>query len=87
MWWKLSQDLIAANLEAHRVIGLRMMKIAEGGPAAHKEASKMFTEKIAASVEAVHTLALGGSPEIILRRYRAIMRANAKRLSKPRRRR
>jgi hypothetical protein len=87
MWWKLTQDLFAANLEAHQVIALRMTKLAKGGPGAKMEASLMFTEKMAATVEAAHTLALGGSPETVLQRYRTIMRANAKRLSKPRHRR
>ena len=87
MWWKLSQDLFVANLEAQQVIALRMMKLSQGGPGAHKEALKMVGEKMAASVEAATTLALGGSSESVLRRYRTIMRANAKRLSKPRGRR
>ena len=86
MWWKFSQDIAAANLEAQRVIALRMMKLAKGGPAAHKEAHKMVSEKLQASMEAAATLAAGGSLERVLSRYRTIMRANSKRLSKPRRR-
>jgi hypothetical protein len=82
MWWKLSQDLFAANLEAQRVIALRMMKLSKGGSAAQWEASKMVGEKMVAAAEAATTLATGGSPERVLRRYRTIMRANAKRLSK-----
>jgi hypothetical protein len=84
MWWKLTGDLIAANLEAQRVIALRVMKLAQGGPAAQKEAHKMVSEKLIASVEAATTLARGGSVESVLQRYRTIMRANSKRLSKPR---
>jgi len=86
MWWKLSYDLAAANLEAQRVIALRMMKLTKGDAAAQKEAHKMVNEKLQASVEAAATLAAGGSLDTVLRRYRTIMRANAKRLSKPRRR-
>jgi hypothetical protein len=82
MWWKLSQDLFAANLEAQRVIALRMMKLSKGGSAAKREASKMVGEKLAAAAEAATILATGGSPDRVLRRYRTIMRANAKRLSK-----
>ena len=85
MWWKLPQDLVAANLEAQRVIALRLAKLARGDAAARKEAQRMANEKIAASIEAGLTLASGGSPERVLRRYRALMRANAKRLSKKRR--
>jgi hypothetical protein len=81
MWWKLSSDIAAANLEAQRVIALRLMKMAKGGPAAHKEANRMVSEKMVASVEAATTLATGGSLEKILRRYRTIVRANEKRLS------
>ena len=85
MWWKLPQDLVAANLEAQRVIALRLAKLARGDAAARKEAQRMANEKIAASIEAGLTLASGGSPEKVLRRYRALMRANAKRLLKKRR--
>ena len=81
-WWKLSTDLALAGFEAQRVIALRLMKLAGGGPAADREARRMVTEKIAASAEAAATLAMGGSPEAVLRRYRTIMRANKRRLSR-----
>jgi hypothetical protein len=84
MWWKFSRDLFAANLEAQRVIMLRIQKMAMGGTAAEKEAELMVSEKIQASVEAATTVATGGSPQKVLRRYRTIMRANAKRLSRKR---
>ncbi|MEO6608028.1 MAG: hypothetical protein ABIN69_06125 [Aestuariivirga sp.] len=83
-WWKFSNDLFAANLEAQRVIALRVYKLALGGSSAQKEAERMVSEKMLASVEAATTVAAGGSPQKILRRYRTIMRANAKRLSKKR---
>jgi hypothetical protein len=83
MWWKLSSKLFAANLEAQRVVALRLAKLAQGGPKANKEAKLMITEKLAASVEAASTLATGGSIDKVVRRYRTIMRANGKRLSKP----
>ncbi len=44
----------------------------------------MANEKVAASIEAGLTLASGGSPSKVLRRYRTLMRANAKRLSRRR---
>ncbi len=80
-WWKFSNDMLMAGFEAQRVIALRMAKLAQGGPGAAQEANHMVTEKLAASSEAMLTLAQGGSPETVLRRYRTIMRANAKRLS------
>ena len=82
MWWKFSSDLWAANLEAQRVISLRLHKLAKGGSPAHVEAQRMISEKVLASVEAATTVAAGGSPQKVLRRYRTIMRANTKRLSK-----
>ncbi len=84
MWWKLPQELLAANLEAQRVIMLRVAKLAKGDTAARKEAQRMANEKVAASIEAGLTLASGGSPSKVLRRYRTLMRANAKRLSRRR---
>ncbi|MEO7567196.1 MAG: hypothetical protein ABIS49_11165 [Aestuariivirga sp.] len=84
MWWKFSRDLFAANLEAQRVIALRIRKMAMGDFSAQKEAQLMVSEKVKASVEAATTGATGGSPQMVLRRYRTIMRANAKRLAKMR---
>jgi hypothetical protein len=83
-WWKLSTDLALAGFEAQRVIALRLAKLAAGGPAADREARRMVTEKVAASAEATATLAMGGSPEAVLHRYRTIMRANQRRLSRSR---
>jgi hypothetical protein len=87
MWWNLSYDIVAANLEAHRVIALRLMKLAQGGPAAQMEAQKMVSEKMAASAEAAAMLGGGGSLASVVRRYRTIIRANGKRLSGANRRR
>jgi hypothetical protein len=84
-WWKYSRDLTLAGFEAQRVIALRLMKLAAGGPAADAEAHKMVAEKLAASAEAASTLATGGSPQKVLRRYRTIMRANEQRLTRRKR--
>jgi hypothetical protein len=81
-WWKLSTDLALAGFEAQHVIALRLMKLAAGGPDADREACRMVAEKITASAEAAATLSSGGSPQAVLRRYRTIMRANKKRLSR-----
>ena len=63
MWWTFSRDLLAANLEAQRVIVLRVQKMAMGGSPAQKEAQRMVSEKVLASVEAATTVAAGGSPQ------------------------
>jgi hypothetical protein len=84
-WWKYSRDLALAGFEAQRVIALRMMKLAGGGAVADAEARKIVTEKLVASAEAATTLAKGGSAQKVLRRYRAIMRANERRLTRRKR--
>ena len=85
MWWIFSSDIAEAAFEAQRVIALRLVKLAQGGPAAQQEAQRMVSEKVLASTEAVIALASGRSPESVVRRYRTIMRANEKRLSKRKR--
>ncbi len=81
-WWKLASDITMAGFDAQRVIALRLARLSGGGPKAEREARQMVMEKIAASTEAAVTLAAGGSPQAVVTRYRAIMRANEKRLSK-----
>ena len=51
-------------VETQRVMGLRMMKLSAGGPAAHAETLRMISEKGTALTEATLTLARGGSPEL-----------------------
>jgi len=72
-----------AGMEAQRVIGLRMMKLVQGGPGAPREVQRMVAEKISASAETV-ALASGRSPAAVVRRTRTIIRANKMRLSKSR---
>ena len=83
-WWKYSRDLALAGFEAQRVIALRLTKLAAGGPAVNAEARKMVAEKLAASAEAVATLAKGGSAQKLLKRARTLMRANERRLTRRR---
>ena len=83
-WWKLSQQIVLAQIEAQRVIGLRLLKLSHGGPAAAKEAKKMVSEKVGASINAAATLATGGSPAKVVGNYRRIILANVTRLSKTR---
>jgi hypothetical protein len=61
-WWKLAGNLALTGLEARRVIALRLLKLAHGGPAAVTEASLMVTEKARASVGAATTLMAGRNP-------------------------
>lgn len=46
----LAFDTWSLGLEASSVIGLRMMKLAAGGPAAQAEAELMVSEKVTASM-------------------------------------
>jgi hypothetical protein len=62
------------------VIGLRLIKIAGGGPTAQTEAVCMITEKVTAAA-ALRTWSTGGSGRRIVRRYRARVKANKRRLT------
>jgi hypothetical protein len=68
---RLTHDAVMLGLEAQRVIGLRLIKLSGGGPAAQAEALRMLSEKTAALAEAGLTLAreaqLGGSYDAIER--------------------
>lgn len=79
---RLGWDMALLALEAQTVIGLRMMRLAGGGARAEAEARRMVTEKAAATAEAVATLALGGSPQTVIKRTRSRVRANARRLGR-----
>ena len=81
-WLELTTDALRLAFECQRVIALRAMKIAAGGPAARTEAQRIYAEKPFALAEAVVTLATGGSPRSVIRRYRTHIRANARRLSR-----
>lgn len=83
-WFTFTLDATMLGLETQRVIGLRMMKVAAGGPGAQAEMARMVNEKTAALAEAATTLAFGGSAEAVVRRYRTHVRANERRLSRTR---
>ena len=51
-WQKFSIESWALWMEANAVIGLRMLRLAQGGPAAGYEAERMVTEKFSAFGEA-----------------------------------
>ena len=84
-WMKLTGDMALLGMEAQRVIGLRLMRIAAGGRGARFESGCMVTEKIAAAQEAAATLMAGGSPEKVVCRYRTHVRQNRTRLARHKR--
>ena len=69
-------------MESSGVVGLRLLKLAEGGDAAQVESQLMVSEKIAASMEATFTLMTGGSMDSVVSRYREQVAANTDRLLK-----
>jgi hypothetical protein len=83
-WFQLSVNAALLGLETQRVIGLRLVRLSAGGPAARSEALRMVSEKSAALAEATMTLARGGSAQKVIRRYRTHVRSNKRRLPKSR---
>ena len=81
-WLKLATDIAETNINAQRVVALRLNKLAKGGPAAEREARRMIVEKFAASFEAGAAIASGRSPLSVIKRYGSIVRANRRRLSR-----
>ena len=84
-WMKMTGHAMMPGLEAQQVICQRLMRIAAGDKGARFETERMVTEKIAAFGEAAATLAAGGSPNKVLRRYRTHVRANNRRLAQHKR--
>jgi hypothetical protein len=78
----------ALGLEASAVIGLRTLKLAQGGRAAEQEAQRMVTEKIEAAIEVGQATLRGASrgadapllARRALRRYGRKVSANRRRL-------
>ncbi len=68
-------------VESNNVVGLRLLRLAGGGAAAHDEAALMVHEKVAAALEAQNSMLSGGTMMSVLERYREHVSANAKRLS------
>ena len=79
-------NLTMLSLEVQSVIGLRLMKLAGGGPAAPVEAQRMVKEKISAAIAATHALSTGGSVSTVITIYRRAVKDNARRLASRRRR-
>lgn len=87
-WSRIGMDAWALGMEASTVVGLRMFKLALGGPAAPAEAQRMVSEKLEtfASLQAMAmTGALGVTAPGVAGRsialYRRRVRANRRRLS------
>jgi hypothetical protein len=80
--FKFWYDATMLAFESQRVIALRMLTLASGGARARTEASRMTTEKVAASVAAAATMMTGGSPGAVMSQVRRKVRANSRRLSR-----
>jgi hypothetical protein len=79
-WMNFAADTLRLCQETQEVMGLRLMKLALGGPQGHLEAQRMVAEKGFAFAEAASCLALGVPVEQVMRRYRSHVRANKRRL-------
>lgn len=75
-------EAAAFGMECQRVIWLRMMKLAAGGPKAQIEANLMVAEKMLAAADAGMKLAFGKSSDEVFQRYRKTVRVNGRRLGK-----
>jgi len=86
-WLQVGTDAAVLGMEAAQVVGLRMAKLAAGGPAADVEARRMVSEKVEATM-ALQALAMTGAlgwtaPRAASRtiaHYRRKVRQNRKRL-------
>ena len=81
-WFGLTLDAVLLGFETQRVMGLRLAKIAAGGPAAQVEAQRMLHGENGGSGRSGDDLATGGSPQKVVRRYRTRVKANERRLSR-----
>jgi len=75
-------DAAALAFESNRVVALRLAKLAQGGPSARAEASKMVSEKISEAWAAGVTLMTGGSSAKVIAQYRRRVAVNSRRLSR-----
>ena len=88
-WLGLGLAAAKLSMDACAVVGMRMGRLAAGGPAADREARQMFAEKATALVEAqfslMNALATGKGarwPRHALASYHRRVRANKRRLAK-----
>lgn len=86
-------DSWSLGLEASTVVGMRMLRLSEGGPAAASEAQRMISEKLEAAAD-LGALALTGrlgatseaAASRTLKHVRGKVRANQRRLAAGRKR-
>jgi hypothetical protein len=86
-WMKLGFDAAVLGAEAAQVVGLRMARLAAGGPGANAEARRMVSEKVEAAT-ALQAMAVTGAlgwtaPRVAsktMAHYRRKVRANRRRL-------
>lgn len=89
LWFGIGLQAWSLGLEASTVMGLRTLKIAQGGARGRAETQRMVSEKIEAAA-ALQALALTGALGVTAPRasartiahYRRKVRANRRRLSK-----
>ena len=88
-WFGIGMDAWRLGLEASAVIGLRTLKIAQGGAAGEAEAKRMVSEKVQAAADLqaqALTGGLGTTPAKASARavahYRRKVSANRRRLTK-----
>lgn len=88
-WVRAGFDAWSLGIEASIVAGMRLTRIAAGGPQAARETELMITEKIAAAVELQAKLAGAmpgatalGTTRQTVRHYRGKVAANRRRLSR-----
>ena len=81
-------DSWSLGLEASTVVGMRLLKLSQGGPAAAAEAERMVREKLDAAADLQHlalTGGLGATTESAATKtvghFRKKVRANRKRLA------
>jgi hypothetical protein len=79
--WKSWFELTMLSLEAQSVIGLRLMRLAGGGPLAQVEIERMISEKMGAAIAATNALATGGSASAVIEIYRKAVSKNENRLA------
>jgi hypothetical protein len=89
-WLAWSVKAFQMGMEAQSVIALRMLRLGSGGARMEAEASRMITEKVAATAEAQAVAAVailsGRSPHIVANKALGVIkkrvRANKRRLSR-----
>jgi hypothetical protein len=73
-------DSAAIAYQSHLVIGKRFLMFARGGPSASAEMFRMFSEKTELAAISMASLASGQSLGSVVKRYRTVVEANARRL-------